>query len=129
VLYACDLKWWNKYHAEAVEKFKGEMWSCDKRVDHAGVNKIEGVSEPGLSLIEGVINQIVLLGFDCQPVDGKAHWFGQHPKGLVQNQPFNQWQQRFPALAEDLEGQGVEVINCSQQTALTCFRIEKLENV
>jgi hypothetical protein len=147
-LYACDLKWWNKYHSEVVGNFKGEKWSCDRRVAHPGVCKIEGVAEPGLSLDETIIHQggnsgyqainlafhwgaakIVLLGFDCQIVDGKAHWFGQHPHGLVQNQPFNQWKLRFNALAEDLEAQGVDVVNCSENTALTCFKIERIENV
>ena len=65
---------------------------------------------------------IVLLGLDCSPSkDGKAHWFGQHGPGLTQRQPFDLWQAKFPRLAQDLKDDGVRVINCSRQTALTCF--------
>ena len=65
---------------------------------------------------------IVLLGFDCsQPAGKEAHWFGQHEEGLINLQPFALWQSRFPALAEDLAHDGVQVINSSRETLLTCF--------
>lgn len=71
---------------------------------------------------------IVLLGFDCSPSkDGKAHWFGQHPRTLTTRQPFEMWQAKFPYLAEDLQNEGVRVINASRETALTCFEKLTLE--
>lgn len=73
---------------------------------------------------------IVVLGLDCKPAqDGKAHWFGQHGPGLTQRQPFGLWQGAFPALAKDLEAEGVRVINASRDTALTCFETAQLEHV
>jgi hypothetical protein len=65
---------------------------------------------------------IILLGLDCSKApDGKDHWFGQHGPELTQQQPYDIWQARFPVLAQDLKDEGVRVINCSRQTALTCF--------
>lgn len=71
---------------------------------------------------------IILLGLDCsKSPDGQAHWFGQHGPELTQQQPFDLWQSNFPALAQDLKDHGVRVINCSRQTALTCFERMTLE--
>lgn len=74
---------------------------------------------------------IVLLGLDCGAgPDGKEHWFGQHthPK-LGKHQPFGMWLAKFPALARDLEIEGVRVINASRRTALDCFERMALEDV
>lgn len=67
--------------------------------------------------------RMILLGFDCKSRAGKMHWFGDHPKPL-QNQigAFKTWLETFPPLAKDLAATGVEVVNCSRDTALTCFR-------
>ena len=73
--------------------------------------------------------RIVLLGFDCKPVGGKDHWFGQHPQGLTQVQPYDLWLDHFPQLAYELKREGVEVINCSRDTALTCFERATIETV
>lgn len=73
--------------------------------------------------------RIVLLGFDCKPVAGKDHWFGQHPKGLTQIQPYELWMNNFPLLARELADEGVEVINCSPDTALKCFKRSSIEKI
>ena len=73
--------------------------------------------------------RIILLGYDCKKIDGKDHWFGQHPTGLVQIQPYQLWLNSFPKLAKELEAEGIEVINCSMESALTCFRKVKIEEV
>lgn len=111
------------------------------------MNRIGSENRPGLGR-EGVIHQggnsgyqainlaylwgaraIVLLGMDCGAgVRGEAHWFGQHPTGLSQHQPFEVWRTKFPMLAADLAAEGVPVLNCSRQTALDCFPRHTLEN-
>ena len=73
--------------------------------------------------------RIVLLGFDCKPVDGKDHWFGQHPQGLTQVQPYSLWLDHYPQLAQDLHDEGVAVINCSRDTALRCFAVDTIVNI
>lgn len=73
--------------------------------------------------------RIILLGFDCKPVNGKDHWFGQHDKRLTNTQPYQLWMNNFPKLAKDLLLQGVEVINCSPDSALTCFNKEEIGKI
>ena len=71
----------------------------------------------------------MLLGYDMQDPDGVVHWHGKHPGGLHTNQPYKQWRAKMQQLADDLAAEGVEVINCSRATALTCFPRAALEDV
>lgn len=148
VLYACDYKWWN-VHFEDID-FKGELWTQDLRAKRDfGLSWVLGRNKSGLgsdcvhfggnsgyqainlAYLWGA-KRILLLGFDCKAVDGKTHWFGQHPNGLNQNQGFLTWIKNFEQLAQDLKAEGVEVINCSPDSALEVFtkrRIhEELQN-
>ena len=139
-LYACDAAWWHVHYSQARSLFAGKLWTQDREaLRHEGVQFIESVRAPGLSNRVGVIHQgqnsgyqaiglahhagavkLILLGFDMQG----QHWHGQHPKPLT-NTPaylFPLWVSNFNALAVDLEMAGVEVVNCTPGTALTCFR-------
>ena len=94
---------------------------------HQGGNS--GYQAINLAYLWGA-KQIVLLGLDCSPSkEGKAHWFGQHGPQLTQRQPFDLWQDKFPALAQDLAREGVPVLNASRETALRCFERVKLEEL
>lgn len=86
---------------------------------HQGGNS--GYQAMNLAYLWGA-KAMILLGFDCSPSKrGEAHWFGQHPAGLTQQQPYDLWQGKFPALAQDLRKEGVQVYNASRETALRCF--------
>jgi hypothetical protein len=63
--------------------------------------------------------RIILIGYDCHK-KGKAHWHGDHPKGLGNAGTVHQWPAKFRKLAERLTD--VEIINCTPGTALTCFK-------
>jgi hypothetical protein len=66
--------------------------------------------------------RIILLGFDMgKAVDGRSHYFGDHPAGLRRGGNFRNWIADFEQLAADLKAEGVEVVNCSRSTALRCF--------
>lgn len=140
MLYACDDKWWERYHAEVVESgFGGELWTQDNRsAQRFRLRRVQGAQGHGLgkSMVHWGGNsgyqcinlaylwgalRIVLLGFDMQKTDGKAHWFGDHPKGLHKTSPYEQWVAKFGRLAADLSEEGVEVINATRETALRCF--------
>lgn len=145
VLYACDGKWWDMYHSDL--QFEGEKWTQDLRAKRKyGLNWVFGKRAAGLGYASvhfgansgyQAINlaflwgakRIVLLGFDCKSTGGQHHWFGQHPKGLTQIQPYELWLSNFKQLARDLKNAGVEVINCSPGTALTCFRQASIEKL
>lgn len=66
--------------------------------------------------------KIVLVGYDMQHTGGRTHWHGDHPRGLTNAQGIEGWRRWFEPLAKDLALLGVEVINCSEETALTCFK-------
>ena len=74
-------------------------------------------------------DRIILIGFDMQRTGGKSHWHGDHPRGLNNADAVHKWPRHFPALAADLREDGVEVVNCTIETALTCFPCADLRDV
>lgn len=147
VIYGCDWGWWN-HHIEAVRKTcTGELWTQD--ADAARVfglqhiecdpmskglcttpGKIHGGMNGGYQTIGKAFHdgarKIVLLGYDMLP----GHWHGDHPReisgpGHAADYPL--YASNFPALAIDLDRAGIEVVNCSRNTALTCFRRSTIE--
>jgi hypothetical protein len=139
VLYACDLRWWLAYGAE-IESFKGERWSCSR---HDWVNYIEAVDDPGLSanpnrihtggnggyqavglVYHWGVSRIILLGYDMQYGPNlEVHHHGRHKRGLPDPAVIHlqEWAKRFIRLGSDLRDKGVEVINATRRTAITCF--------
>lgn len=140
-------------HIDHVKQvFKGELytqWHNDLQVKFAkehGLTAVQGRHEGGLgknmlhfnsnsgaqainlAYLLGA-SRIILLGFDIgNAPNGKAHWFGSHPKGLVDGVNTN-LVGRFNKLAEDLKREGVEVINCSRRTNLTQFKRIAIEQL
>lgn len=150
LLYASDRRWWEYHHASVLMDFAGERWTCDSKYERPfeGMNTIPLVRGEGLSKKPGMIlgggnsgyqaialahhfgaKRIVLLGFDMQRTGGQEHWHGEHPRPLRQNNMYRGWLPKFPALARDLEAAGVEVVNCSRETAISCFARAALEDV
>lgn len=139
LLYACDTAWWDRYHAEI--EFDGVMYTqTPEAARKYGLRYVAGKSGPGLCLDPGVIHtggnsgyqaiglayhlgarRIALLGFDMQHTNDKRHWFGDHPEGLTNAARVDVWVKNYEPLASDLQAQGVQVVNCTRQTALHCF--------
>lgn len=142
VLYACDGHWWG-WHAgrPELEAFKGRKFTQDKEAAQKyGLEYVEGVDEPGLSARLGRIHlgsnsgiqainlayhlgaiRIVLLGFDMQATEGKKHWHEDHPNQDGDYGPWHKWIWRYELVASDAKRLGIEIFNCSRQTALKCF--------
>lgn len=140
-LYACDVRWWDRYIAAVRSGFTGQLWTQDaKAAQNHGLARVVGEHNRGLGRKPGVIyfgqnggyqainlawhwgaRRFVLLGFDCRAERGKTHWFGDHPKNLNMSQPYAAWIRNFNALAADLKQEGCTVINCSLGSALTCW--------
>jgi hypothetical protein len=75
--------------------------------------------------------RIVLLGYDMKAgARGKKHHHpdhaGRNPTGAAQ---FKGWVAAFATMAPDLAKAGVEILNCSRETALDMFPRAKLEDV
>jgi hypothetical protein len=141
-MYAADGSFWRKYYPAIQRSFRGELWTCDKMApkDYS-INYVEiNRTSRGLCLAERCINsgrnggyqainlafhfgarQIILLGYDMQRTGGQKHWHEDYDDIQLTNGEPSRWVNYFPQLAADLERAGVEVVNCTRQTALDCF--------
>jgi len=71
--------------------------------------------------------RIILLGYDMM-VDGKQrHWFGDHPQGLNVASNYTSFMNRFKTIRP--AEYGLEILNATRRTALTCFPCHRLEDL
>lgn len=153
VLYAADYKWW-KVHGY-VHGFAGERWTQSigssvwpRQAASEGVKVIRGARQTRLpndretlyvgngssfqamclAVMAGA-KRIILLGLDLQVIDGRRHWFGDHPDGLCNKSNYGLLREPFRQVAKDLELLGIDVVNCSPRSTLNCFRKDKLDEV
>ncbi len=148
-LYSGDFLFFKNYIADIRRVFKGEVWSqdstsCDRwreirRVRAAnrdGLGKAPLIHLNGNSGFQGInllhhwgYKRIVLLGMDMRlGPKGEKHHHEDHPKPMVQAQVFFEWKFKSVRLAADLRAEGVDVVNCTSDTDLTCFRCANLED-
>jgi len=74
-----------------------------------------------LAMLAGAA-RILYLGLDCKPADdGRRHWHGAHPPGLGDAVSMPVWADEIKRLADHACIDGVKIVNCSRDTALTCF--------
>jgi len=148
VLYACDATWWNCSGPDFGE-FTGERWSSHSLSPRKNDDKTAAAAEHGLTLIEGcggdgfsmdparihygdnsgfqAINlallfgarKIWLLGFDMR-INGKRHFFGDHPPACHKDSDYRQYIGHFETAARMLPP-GIEIINATPDSALRCF--------
>ncbi len=88
-------------------------------VIHTGGNS--GHQAINLAYLMGA-KKIILLGFDMQRTGGRTHFHGDH-EGMSNPDDaiFREWVKNFEVMAKDFQEVGVEVLNASRETALTCF--------
>jgi hypothetical protein len=151
LLYACDQRYWDHYIATIRAcGFAGELWTqaapaarkyglrCVEHVRRAGLTRtgftVHGGGNSGYQAINLAYllgaDRIALVGFDMRAGPGGQHWFGEHPtEKLARKLPFKDWRARFAPLASDLRVAGVDVVNCSPGSALTCFPEADLDTV
>jgi len=124
-----DRAWWKAHIDDVRRVFKGCLASSYPQqgeirrltvVEHknSGAGAIAAAVQAGAS-------RVMLLGYDCQKTGGRAHWHGDHPEGLGNAGSMDKWPRQFQRLADTLRG--VEILNCSRETALTCFPRADLE--
>jgi hypothetical protein len=136
VLVGYDVKWWRLHHEEIVRDFKGDTATCARGARHwarhcfADVPWLFSLRNTGavsvaLPVYAGA-SRVLMLGFDCQRTGGKTHWHGDHPATLGNAISIKDWPRCFKAAASYAKGKA-EVLNCSRETALTCFPRVPLE--
>jgi hypothetical protein len=130
-----DRKWWGKYK-EAIKALPGLLFtSCN--LNHPEVCEIKqhpllvygnsGAMAVALAIYSKA-KRVILLGVDCKTSNGKRHWHGDHPQGLGNAKSVGKWGPHFSRASGYAKAHGVEVINCSRDTALTCFERRPLES-
>jgi hypothetical protein len=124
-----DRQWWQRYKADVIENFTGKRYS-NNNVPLVEKVDIEHFGNSGAACINFAAKmgakRIIMLGYDCQHTGGKSHWHGDHPRGLGNAKLVDKWGVKFGELAKRLDG--VEVINASRATTLTCFKRMSLED-
>lgn len=141
-LYAGDVWWWKKYNPD----FKGYRWTSSQMAYRKyGATWMQPVQALGLVSTPGQIahgynsgyqaintayhlgaSRLILLGFDMMPSEDKNHFHGDHEKlPNPAKADFKRWLAAFDCM----DTLGMEIINCSRQTALTCFERANLEDV
>jgi sugar phosphate isomerase/epimerase len=131
-----DRAWWEKYAADVEARFKGERCGRGGHCRKYGITHLDkmqhfnnsGAAAVSLAIYRGA-KTVIMLGYDCQHTNGKAHWHGDHPKGLGNAGSYRRWAESFLQLARHAAKEGVRVINCSRTTALTCFERGDLETM
>jgi hypothetical protein len=151
VLYGCDAAWWR--NANGMPKFTGLKVSATPRVTMRFPDiQIIGIADPsGDKLVltkPGIVGsggnsgfqalnlavqfgakRILLVGFDMSDHYG-VHWYGR-ANGNGRSNPaewnFRRWRAAFGFAAEQLKTVGVQVLNASELSVLTCFPKTTLE--
>lgn len=125
-----DAAWWRTHLTEVRSAFTGELVA--PAAFGLGVprvkfrqNRNSGAGAVALAAHWGA-SKVILLGYDLQRTGGRAHWHGDHPRGLGNAGAIDKWPQHFEELAADLSG--VEVVNCSRESALEIFPRGRLED-
>ena len=139
VLYSCGddaSSWWQR-NVDLHASFTGLRYTLDPKAaawaqvlrdtgmtgletDPSGLRtgKNSGYQAINLAVHLGA-RRIVLLGYDMQPDRGRHHWFGAHPNPIPP--PYAEFLPCFDSIVEPLRALGVEVVNATRRTALTCF--------
>lgn len=144
-VYAADALWWRTYHKDVKKLwFNSVMLSADRSTESLGVRFVPTKIGQGLSpegehrihrhhssahqAVEYAVKKlkakkIILVGVDCKAdAEGKKHWFGDHPKQFRSPQPFDLWIEDWNMIEVSARERNIEIVNCSLDTAVTCFR-------
>lgn len=142
VAYFADSKWW-AWHKERPE-FKGfagqrcTIWTHGNAVSDPQIYMLRNGGAEGLSADPAAINtgshsgyqavnivslagarRILLLGYDCRQVNGRKHFFGDHPDKT--EPPYSAIRARYHAIVPDAKRLGIEIINCTPGSAIDAF--------
>lgn len=142
-LHAGDLKWW-RWHVQRVGRlgFAGIKTTCsddvpapwvhgyleycgdagfDPRPTHLKSGRSSAYQAAAIAIHAGC-KRILLVALDMKRgPNGELHWFGEHPE---KNPTVNHGVQMAPmwdTLVPTLEERGIQVLNCSPDSALETF--------
>jgi hypothetical protein len=114
------------YGVNLIAGKDGDEFSFDPGFIYYGSNS--GFQAINLALLMGC-RTIVLVGFDMRHVEGKAHYFGDHPDGLatIRDESYRAFVKHYERAAKLLPAD-VAIVNATPGSALTCFPMMELED-
>lgn len=152
ILYAADHKWWHHRDNKDSWAFAGLKVTIEDPTRQGFLvpdilvlrnDGMHGFTDDRSALRHGAnsgyqcvhvaahlgASRIVLLGLDMRSVNNKQHWHERHPYPLRDHSDgiYSGWIDAFKKLKPELDKRGIEVINCTPGSALTCFPMMDLE--
>lgn len=151
-LYATDVAWWLAH--QGARTCTGEKWSIAHptwqgrrerfpevtvlantgvtglETDPSGIRhgKNSGYAAVNLAVHYGAA-RIVLVGYDMgHPPGGRSHFAG-HSGQLVRRSPYADFRTTFQTIVAPVRALGIELVNCSRESALTCVPRRALADV
>lgn len=70
--------------------------------------------------------KVLLLGYDMRFPAGRSHWHGGHPVRTAEDL-YSTYARSFQSMLPKLTKMGCEVVNCTPDSAIRCFRFSTLE--
>lgn len=143
ILYACDWAWWNQNKGRndfaglrvSIDKRSCDKWDikyvqCNKGTDSmefAVRGKVGWGGNSGFHALNLAVqfgcSRVLLVGYDMH-VNNGAHWHGNHPS--IMNNPrrgnVERWRRAVDGAAAKIAERGVEVVNCSANSALQNYK-------
>lgn len=144
ILYAADGQWWDR-HWKHAKGFKGLKVTIEPNALRPELltlknNMVGGFTgfDPDPGTVKSGQNSgyqaiciavhagakcIELYGFDMRSIENKHHWHGGHPSPLRNHgeSMYGRWLKNFETLVPEINKRGIEVINCTPNSALKCF--------
>ena len=145
VVYGCDAAWWR--NVDGLPDYRGLKVTATPRLHEKFPDvHLAQITDPSCDALmlskPGVIGsggnsgfqalnlavqfgaaRILLIGFDMSDANG-THWYGP-AEGKGRSNPgewnFRRWRAAFGTASGQLKLAGVQVLNVSEQSALTCF--------
>ena len=84
-----------------------------------------GYQQVNFSTLAGAA-KVLLIGYDMRFPNGRSHWHGGHPVKTAEDL-YSTYARSYSTMLPQLRKSGVEVVNCTPDSAIRCFRFSTLE--
>ena len=108
-----------------LQNYDARPGLCEIR-DGVYTGRSSGYQAINLAAHLGVV-RILLLGFDMRAVAGRTHWHQGHKRATAPCDLENVMLPWFQTLIEPCRKRGIEIVNCTPGSAITCFKKAPLE--
>lgn len=125
---ASDKAWWREYADAAERECSRYSMAVTKAAEQISLPHLGAVCNSGVLGLEMAVRlgatTILMLGFDMHG----SHFFGEYQNGLRNTKP-HQRQQHHQQFANWARlHRSVQIFNCTQKSALTCFPMARLDD-